>query len=202
MSRPRTISDEEILDAARELFLERGPSVSTAEIARAAGISEGTIFKRFPTKDALFLAAMGLEARLQQTTLLQDACGKGDMKENLRCIAREMLSFYRQLIPRVIALHAHPKLAPHQHSMLKGPDSPHRQAHLALAEHLRLEMEDGRLAQGDPELMARVLSASLWNFVFFETVKASVYNPMEGDEYVDKLVDLLWSGMAPEEGGS
>lgn len=202
MPRPRTISDEEILDAARELFLERGPSVSTAEIARAAGISEGTIFKRFPTKDALFLAAMGLEARLQQTTLLQDACGKGDMKENLRCIAREMLSFYRQLIPRVIALHAHPKLAPHQHSMLKGPDSPHRQAHLALAEHLRLEMEDGRLAQGDPELMARVLSASLWNFVFFETVKASVYNPMEGDAYVDRLVDLLWSGMAPEEGGS
>ncbi len=200
MPRPRTISDEEILDAARTLFLERGPSVSTAEIARAAGISEGTIFKRFPTKDALFMAAMGLEARLQHATFLQDMRGQGDMKQNLGLIARQLLTFYRELIPRVIALHAHSKLSPLQHSVLKGPNSPHRQAHLALAEHLRLEMEDGRLGQGDPELMARVISAAMWNFVFFETIKAQVYTPMEGEDYVDQLVDLLWSGMAPAGG--
>ena len=198
MPRPRTITNEEILDAARELFLQRGPSVSTAEIARRAGISEGTIFKRYPTKDALFMAAMGLEAAADPSTFLKDVKCSGSMKENLGCIARQMLSFFRELIPRVIAMHAHPKLAAHQHGILKGPNSPHCQAHNALSAHLQLEMDAGRLGRGDPELMARVLSASLWNFVFFETIKAQVYKHMEGDDYVDQLVDLLWSGMAPE----
>lgn len=198
MPRPRTITNEDILDAARGLFLERGPSVSTAEIARKANISEGTIFKRFPTKDALFMAAMGLEPRPDHAAFLQDVQECGSIKENLATIARRMLTFFQELIPRVIALHAHPKLAAHQHGILKGPNSPHCQAHLAFTEYLRAEMDVGRLGRGDPELIARVLSASLWNFVFFETIKSQVYSPMEGDEYVDKLVDLLWAGIAPE----
>lgn len=199
MPRPRTITNEEILDAARELFLERGPSVSTAEIARRAGISEGTIFKRFPTKDALFMAAMGLEVQSDPNDFLKGLCANGSIQENLGCIARRMLAFFRELIPRVIAMHAHPKLAAHQHAILKGPDSPHCKAHLAFTKYLGAEMDAGRLGRGDPELIARVLSASLWNFVFFETIQSQVYSPIEGDAYVDKLVELLWAGIAPVE---
>lgn len=47
--------DERILDAARRLFLERGlGGVSVEEIAREARASKGTIYARFPTKEALF----------------------------------------------------------------------------------------------------------------------------------------------------
>ncbi|QPF90680.1 TetR/AcrR family transcriptional regulator [Bradyrhizobium commune] len=47
--------DERILAAARELFLARGlESVSVEEIARHARASKGTIYARFPTKEALF----------------------------------------------------------------------------------------------------------------------------------------------------
>ena len=56
MARTRTISDEQILDAAQAVFLEQGPQATTSAIADRAGISEGTIFKRFPTKQALFFA--------------------------------------------------------------------------------------------------------------------------------------------------
>lgn len=49
--------DERILEAARRLFLERGLSgVSVEEIARDARASKGTIYARFPTKEALFAA--------------------------------------------------------------------------------------------------------------------------------------------------
>ena len=58
MPRPVSIQDEVILSAARELFLERGIDVATSEIAARAGVSQGTIFKRFRTKQALFNAAM------------------------------------------------------------------------------------------------------------------------------------------------
>ena len=46
---------EQILEAAERLFCERGyDKTSTAAIARAAGVSEGTVFHHFGSKSALF----------------------------------------------------------------------------------------------------------------------------------------------------
>lgn len=47
-----------ILDAVVPLLLERGAAVTTAEMAEAAGIAEGTIFRVFPDKPALLHAAL------------------------------------------------------------------------------------------------------------------------------------------------
>lgn len=45
-----------ILAAAEQVFAARGASVSTEEIARAAGVGIGTVFRHFPTKEALLQA--------------------------------------------------------------------------------------------------------------------------------------------------
>jgi AcrR family transcriptional regulator len=45
MARPPKITNEEILAAARQVFLEQGEGGSTLEIAEKAGISEASIFK-------------------------------------------------------------------------------------------------------------------------------------------------------------
>ncbi|MFD7901497.1 TetR/AcrR family transcriptional regulator [Kitasatospora sp. NPDC059722] len=47
-----------IVAAALPLVVEYGASVTTAKIARAAGIGEGTIFRVFDDKDALLAACM------------------------------------------------------------------------------------------------------------------------------------------------
>ncbi|ONH30582.1 TetR family transcriptional regulator [Pseudofrankia asymbiotica] len=44
---------ERILRAARELFVEQGLTVGVDEIARRAGVGMGTLYRRFPNKDAL-----------------------------------------------------------------------------------------------------------------------------------------------------
>jgi AcrR family transcriptional regulator len=44
---------ERILSAARELFVEQGLAVGVDEIARRAGVGMGTLYRRFPNKDAL-----------------------------------------------------------------------------------------------------------------------------------------------------
>jgi AcrR family transcriptional regulator len=45
-----------LLDAAAEVFSEHGLDASTAEIARRAGVGQGTVFRRFPTKEHLIAA--------------------------------------------------------------------------------------------------------------------------------------------------
>ncbi|MFD8634151.1 TetR/AcrR family transcriptional regulator [Streptomyces sp. NPDC059656] len=47
-----------LLDTATEVFTTRGVGVPTEQIARAAGVGVGTLFRHFPTKEALLEAVM------------------------------------------------------------------------------------------------------------------------------------------------
>jgi AcrR family transcriptional regulator len=49
---------QRILDAARDVFAERGLDVTLDEIARHAGVGVGTAYRRFPNKEALVEALM------------------------------------------------------------------------------------------------------------------------------------------------
>jgi len=45
-----------LLDAAAEVFAEHGLEASVSEIARRAGVGQGTVFRRFPSKERLIAA--------------------------------------------------------------------------------------------------------------------------------------------------
>lgn len=47
---------QQIIDAARALFVRRGPEVPMDEIARTAGVGVGTLYRRFPDRDELIRA--------------------------------------------------------------------------------------------------------------------------------------------------
>jgi AcrR family transcriptional regulator len=47
---------QQIIDAARTLFVRRGPEVPMDEIARTAGVGIGTLYRRFPHRDELIRA--------------------------------------------------------------------------------------------------------------------------------------------------
>src|SRR5690349_12521793 len=56
-----------IVAAALPLVVEYGASVTTAKIARAAGIGEGTIFRVFPDKETLLKACVAEAVRPDDT---------------------------------------------------------------------------------------------------------------------------------------
>jgi AcrR family transcriptional regulator len=47
---------ERIMAAGRELFAREGPQAQMDEIAAHAGVGIGTVYRHFPTKDALLTA--------------------------------------------------------------------------------------------------------------------------------------------------
>ncbi|WP_460514918.1 TetR/AcrR family transcriptional regulator [Flindersiella endophytica] len=58
--RPRADAERNrarVLEAARALFTERGDDVQLPEVARAAGVGVGTVYRNFPTREALVEAA-------------------------------------------------------------------------------------------------------------------------------------------------
>jgi AcrR family transcriptional regulator len=63
---------QELLDAALELFVEKGFAAARAEeVAQRAGVSKGTLYLYYPSKEELFKAviAQALTARLEATAL-------------------------------------------------------------------------------------------------------------------------------------
>ena len=65
--RPRADAERNrarVLDAARKLFAERGRQVQVPEVARAAGVGVGTVYRHFPTRQDLVEAAA--ERRFEQ----------------------------------------------------------------------------------------------------------------------------------------
>jgi len=48
---------ERILAAAEDVFLESGAGVSLEDVAKRAGVGIGTLYRRFPTREALLAAA-------------------------------------------------------------------------------------------------------------------------------------------------
>src|SRR5260370_12033014 len=56
MRRDAVANRQRLLDAGAQVFAERGLEAGVEEIARVAGVGMGTLYRRFPTKDALIAA--------------------------------------------------------------------------------------------------------------------------------------------------
>jgi AcrR family transcriptional regulator len=70
---------EELLRVARELFASQGLEVGIDEVARRAGVGVGTVYRHFPTKEALFTATVmsHVEELLDYARSLADAPNAG-----------------------------------------------------------------------------------------------------------------------------
>jgi AcrR family transcriptional regulator len=198
MARPITIRTEDILVVARRLFLEHGLSVSTAVIAKEAGVSEGTIFKRFATKEALFKEAMRLVGPKLE---LEGRVGRGALEDELADVGVRLIAFFQEILPRMMRLWAHTEEEPMKLLKNEGPDAPPLRLMRAMTEYLAAEQALGRLGEVEPQLMARMFIASMHNYVFLAVVSGPEAPAMSPEAYARGVVATLWRGVAPRTKG-
>lgn len=98
----RTQRRTAILDAATQLFAKHGyPDTDVQWVADRLEISKGTIYRYFPTKEAIFLAAV--DHGLDQLKATLDRIEEADPLIKLERAIREFLAFFRRN-PNVVEL--------------------------------------------------------------------------------------------------
>jgi AcrR family transcriptional regulator len=198
MARPTTISDERILEAARAVFLEQGVAATTAEVAKRAGVAEGSIFKRFATKADLFKAAMAID--FDDPEFIRTLVGARDEDapaETLYQVGLQAVGFFRRMMPLIMmSFGTGKKVGLPEHIL--APGSPPLRALKAIAAYVERQIRAGRMRKHEPEIVARMLLGSIQSYVFFEILlRAQQKMPLPVEEYLRGLINVLWTGMEP-----
>jgi AcrR family transcriptional regulator len=226
MARPVVIEDGLILMTAREVFLEKGPRATTTDIAARAGISQGILFKRFKTKQALFRASMNLQGDEESPLPLDlyTKIGVDSVQENLRELGNALVNKFFGLVPtmmmdwsirreeatakeEVVAkdeLAANNELASStdsegSRSSERAPDRAVRRIHM-ISSYLKEEEKLGRIRSANTEIIAQTFVGALWHYAFLQVMMGEVHKqPLTQEQYVNGVVGTLWCGIAPCE---
>ncbi|MFQ6396525.1 TetR/AcrR family transcriptional regulator [Nocardia sp. KC 131] len=91
---------EAILDAARELVVGRGPAVGMDEIAAAAGVAVGTLYRHFPTKkdlvEAIVAELAAVVGESLDSALSRVASGASSATDEIIALLRSVVIDMRQ----------------------------------------------------------------------------------------------------------
>jgi AcrR family transcriptional regulator len=202
MARPVTIRESDLLEAARQVFLEKGTQATTAQVAQRAGVSEGTLFKRFGTKAELFRAAMSNgEARAPAVLAeLDERVGKHDVEHNLVVLGDDLVAFFERMLPLWTMQWSNPRLGGRLPEHLDAPNPPPLEAQGKLQRYLDAEVALGRASIEDTAAFARAFLGALNAYVFFEMLarhQGQAAPRLEAREYVRSHVRILWQGIRP-----
>lgn len=193
MARKTTITDDQILDAARTMFRRHGFAATTAQIADEAGISEGSIFRRWASKQELMMCALGVTpprwVALAKT--LQD--DERPVEVQLTELTTAMLDFFLENIPQMVAMMS-AGVAVRQKFMCSD-DAPPVQGLRAIANYFAHLRANGSIRMSDPEIAARVLLATTHHYAFSEFAGLNEIMPMPKETYVRGIVDNLIRGV-------
>jgi AcrR family transcriptional regulator len=194
VGRPKQVTDEQIVVAARRCFLERGARVSAADIARELGLTHTTLFNRFGSKEALMIAALGPAEKVPWVAVLEAGPDDRPIREQLVENCKVMSGYFEELQSGLAVLRA-AGIAPGK-AMQRRKGEPHPvQAFRALTAWLRRAQKQGRLAKCDVDTLAATIIGALHNWAFTARVCDQPAGPTASERHVERLIELLWNGI-------
>jgi AcrR family transcriptional regulator len=195
MARPVSIPDDQIHEAARAVFTEKGPRATSAEIAARAGVSEGTLFKRFGSKAGLHKAAM--------TSDIAGGWIRREMREQAPLRTRKdferfirwQITVLRDVVPVVVMAWSFRADAGALPADLAGRESAPLVALRTLGDMLHEEMKAGYLATRKAAAVAQVITGSVWYFVFLELVHGKAAGGTDEDTFARELARQVFADL-------
>jgi AcrR family transcriptional regulator len=195
MGRPPLTSNDALIIVAREVFLERGIRMTTAEVAARAGVSEGVLFKRFGSKVNLLRCA----ARSHTTSenILPLGPTEAFTEATFAEFGERVFAHLRIIVPMAIMSWAH--LMEEMQEPGNGPPPPVR----ATAEMHNLflkQIELGVFRAHDAGVLARMFCGTLWHTAFLEVVWPEGVGPAKADVFLKEFSNLVFHGVAAQPG--
>src|SRR5262245_45800820 len=154
MGRQKSISDDDVLRVARDVFRAQGHTASTRAVALAAGISEAVLYQRFGSKDDLFFAAMRPQGP-DIEELLGPEEPPDDARAYLRSVVLRVARHMGQVIPLSLRVMTHPSFDPA--TLARAQPRGGGLLQQALAERLAALARRKRLSVRSPAAAARLL---------------------------------------------
>jgi len=193
MGRHKTISDEDVLAAARRVFLEKSHAASTREIAGEAGVSEAILYQRFKTKDALFFAAM-LQNGPNVAALLGPEDPRGDARRYIRGVVERMVDYFTECVPAWTQIMMHPAFDP---ALIAGSKAMTAVQDLTHEFGDRLRRLHGRNQIANTPFMpaAGLLTTLAHDWALHATLLGR--GPHLQRAHLLAMVDVVWQGLEP-----
>lgn len=193
---------DRILLAAREVIRTRGlVRATTREIARAAGVSEGTLYNHFTNKEEMFLNALG-DLPSGFVSLVRELPGRAGAKTvraNLMELALAGLDFYGDAIPMGASILADPELLSRHRELLAARGAGPQRANEAVAAYIRAEQALGRASSAtDPEATAYLLLGALYQRVYWREFLGHEVDPEADRKFVERLMETLSHALSAE----
>ena len=191
---------ERIVDTSLGLFSRLGyRGATTRELARAAGVTEVTLFRHFSSKEKLFSAVLDKYSILP---ILREEVRKGaeqhrDVRETLRVIGRKFLGILKARQPLIRLMLSEAVTNPGQAQILfrQGPGRFLEDT----AKLLRQFQEKGEVRELNLAVASRAVLGAFFTFVLFrEVLGVRGRDEVDFDQAADELSDLLWRGIRAE----
>lgn len=195
MGRPKLIEDDRLLEIARRVFREHGHTATTIHVAKAAGISEAALFKRFKTKDALFLAALN-DAPVDVTSLLA-IDPKLPPRDYLLQFCARTKDHFRQVMPTILSLAAHPRYGK---EMMQQIHRHNRVGDLLPILRVRLLewQQAGQIRATNHHAFLATFIHALNSMAMVEVLSGQPPKPTPPVE-MESFVDIIWEVLRPLE---
>lgn len=200
MARPIKYDDEALLESLRASFLALGPGVSSAELARRAGVSEGTLFKRFGTKRRLFELALRLptlEDKVWFRDLLQQA-GRGSLQANLAALSAAIMEHMAEVTPVMETLIVSGFKPRDLAADEDEKDIPPLVLQRRVAKYLESEMKLGRLRKIDGRTLTDLLLGACVKHAFERAHFGTLFTAETTDQIAQRIARGFVELAAPE----
>jgi AcrR family transcriptional regulator len=188
-----------ILEATEKLVQMKGLArVTTKEIARETGLSEGALYRHFGHKEEVFFEIMRYYLPTFLETFKTHPAGTGTVRENLEAIALASINYYRQLIPMGASFLADAELLAHYREALHQINAgPHRFFDVVAA-YIEEEQQIGRIEKHIPAMgIAFQLLGPCFQYEFFHQFTGDLPFNQTPQEFVKTLVQGLASANFP-----